>query len=102
MVTRDALTQRSRADSSIGPDSVTNTVQLYAASGCATGVVSYVADGTVCRVEYTWTDDYRLSGVSVDGAAVAEYAYDVLDIWGDTLMTFAFLAEIPLVCADNQ
>ena len=28
--------------------------------------------------EYTWTDYYRLSGVSVDVAAVAEYAYDVL------------------------
>ena len=28
--------------------------------------------------EYTWTDYYRLSGVSVDGAAVAEYAYDGL------------------------
>ena len=74
----DRLAGWSRADSNIGPDSVTNTVYLYAASGCTTGIVSYVADGTERRVEYTWTDDYRLAGVSVDGAAVAEYAYDVL------------------------
>ena len=62
----------------IASDSVTNTVYLYAASGCTTGVVSRLADGTARRVEYTWTDDYRLASVSVDGAAVAEYAYDVL------------------------
>ena len=77
-VSGDRLAGWSRADSNFGPDSVTNTVYLYAASGCTTGVVSYVADGTVRRVEYTWTDDYRLAGVGVDGAAVAEYAYDVL------------------------
>ena len=35
-----------------------------------------VADAT--SREYTWTDYYGLSGVSVDGAAIAEYAYDVL------------------------
>ena len=73
----DRLAGWSRADYSIGPDSVTNTVYLYAASGCTTGVVSHVADGTVRRVEYTWTDDYRLAGVSVEGAMVAEYKYDV-------------------------
>ncbi len=74
----DRLAGWSRADSNIGPDSVTNAVYLYAASGCTTGVVSHVADGTARNVNYTWTDDYRLSGVSVNGAAVAEYAYDVL------------------------
>ena len=74
----DRLAGWSRADSNIGPDSVTNAVYLYAASGCTTGVVSRLADGTERRVSYTWTDDYRLASVSVGGEPVAEYAYDVL------------------------
>ncbi|MCR5752273.1 MAG: RHS domain-containing protein [Kiritimatiellae bacterium] len=74
----DRLAGWSRADSNIGPDSVTNTVYLYAASGCTTNVLERYADGTERRVSYTWTDDYRLASVSVDGEPVAEYAYDVL------------------------
>ncbi len=74
----DRLAGWSRADSNIGPDSVTNTVYLYAASGCTTNVLERCADGTERCVSYTWTDDYRLAGVSVDGEPVAEYAYDVL------------------------
>ncbi len=74
----DRLAGWSRADSNIGPDSVTNTVYLYAASGCTTNVLERCADGTERCVSYTWTDDYRLASVSVDGATVAEYAYDVL------------------------
>ena len=78
----DRLVGWNLVDSGIGPDSVTNAVYLYAASGCTTGVVSHVADGTVRRVEYLWTDDYRLAGVSVDGTMVAEYAYDVFGSLG--------------------
>ena len=74
----DRLAGWSRADSNIGPDSVTNAVYLYAASGCTTNVLERYADGTERNVSYTWTDDYRLASVSVNGAAVAEYAYDVL------------------------
>jgi len=74
----DRLAGWSRADSNIGPDSVTNAVYLYAASGCTTNVLERCADGTERCVSYTWTDDYRLASVSVDGEPVAEYAYDVL------------------------
>nr|MCR5752958.1 RHS domain-containing protein [Kiritimatiellia bacterium] len=74
----DRLAGWSRADSSFGTDSVTNTVYLYAASGCTTNVLERHADGTERRVSYTWTDDYRLASVSVGGEPVAEYAYDVL------------------------
>ncbi len=74
----DWLAGWSRADSNIGPDSVTNAVYLYAASGCTTNVLERYVDGTERNVSYTWTDDYRLASVSVDGEPAAEYAYDVL------------------------
>ncbi len=40
----DRLAGWSRADSGFGPDSVTNTVYLYAASGCTTNVLEICGD----------------------------------------------------------
>ena len=74
----DRLAEWSRTDADIAVDAVTNATYSYAASGCTTNVLEHCANGSTREVSYAWTDDYRLSSVSVNGAEVAEYAYDAL------------------------
>ncbi|MBR1588193.1 MAG: RHS repeat protein [Kiritimatiellae bacterium] len=57
---------------------VTNAAYFYADSGCTTGVVSHLSDGTSRTVKYSWTDDYRLDRVDENGETMAEYKYDAL------------------------
>lgn len=68
----------SRNCSTLTDGIVTNAVYAFADSGCTTSVTYRLYGGGERRVVYEWTDDRRLSAVSIDGVEIAHNAYDAL------------------------